>query len=142
LVDANVMLYAVNTDSKHHEASRTWMDRALSGHEPVGFAWIALMAFIRISTHAAVFSAPMTVREAVEQVQDWTGAPNASVVNPRLGHLAQVSTLLETTGTGGNLANDAHLAALALDRGATVITFDNDFSRFPGVKWITPTAGR
>jgi predicted nucleic acid-binding protein len=35
--------------------------------------------------------------------------------------------LLHVTGSGGNLVNDAHLAALALAHRATVITFDNDF---------------
>jgi hypothetical protein len=32
----------------------------------------------------------------------------------------------------GNLVGDAHLAALALERGATVVSFDRDFARFEG----------
>jgi predicted nucleic acid-binding protein len=39
---------------------------------------------------------------------------------------------------GGNLINDAHLAALAIEHRAEVITYDSDFGRFPGVAWSTP----
>lgn len=35
---------------------------------------------------------------------------------------------------GGNLVTDAHLAALALENDATVVTGDRDFQRFPGLK--------
>jgi len=31
LVDANALLYAVNTDAVHHERARRWIDGALSG---------------------------------------------------------------------------------------------------------------
>jgi len=33
----------------------------------------------------------------------------------------------------GNLTSDAHLAALALEHGATIGTFDRDFRRFAGL---------
>ena len=46
--------------------------------------------------------------------------------------------MLRATGRGGNLVNDAHLAALALQYDATVISYDNDFGRFPGVRWERP----
>ena len=48
--------------------------------------------------------------------------------------------LLTPTGAGGNLVSDAHLAALAIEHTATVISFDNDFARFPGVRWHEPPA--
>jgi predicted nucleic acid-binding protein len=58
--------------------------------------------------------------------------------NPDPRHLTRVEELLAATGRGGNLVNDAHLAALALQYDATVVSFDNDFSRFPGVRWERP----
>ena len=39
--------------------------------------------------------------------------------------------MLAATGVGGNLVNDAHIAALAVERDATVVTFDSDFGRYP-----------
>lgn len=35
LVDANVLLYALNRDAAAHEPSRRWLDGALSGAETV-----------------------------------------------------------------------------------------------------------
>jgi hypothetical protein len=35
-------------------------------------------------------------------------------------------------GTAGNLTTDAHLAALAIEHGATLVSFDRDFNRFDG----------
>lgn len=50
LLDANVLLYAVNSDAAHHERARGWLDDALSGGDAVAFAWIALLAFLRLAT--------------------------------------------------------------------------------------------
>ena len=49
--------------------------------------------------------------------------------------------MLAETGSAGNLVNDAHVAALALQYDATVVTYDNDFGRFPGVRWERPGSG-
>jgi len=46
--------------------------------------------------------------------------------------------LIAEMGTAGNVVNDAHLAALALEYDGEVVTFDRDFGRFPGVRWRTP----
>ena len=40
----------------------------------------------------------------------------------------------------GGLADDAYLAALAIEHGAAVATFDRDSARFPGVKIVGPSA--
>jgi len=45
---------------------------------------------------------------------------------------------LAQTGRAGNLVNDAHLAALAVEHDAEVVSFDSDFARFPGVRWRRP----
>lgn len=48
---------------------------------------------------------------------------------------------LAPLGTGGNLTSDAHLAALAIEHGATVCSTDWDFARFAGVELINPLRG-
>jgi predicted nucleic acid-binding protein len=37
-------------------------------------------------------------------------------------------------GTGANLLNDADLAALAVEHGASIVSYDSDFGRFDGVR--------
>lgn len=138
IVDANVLLYAVNTDSQHHDASRTWLDGALAGGDTVGLAWVALLAFARLSTKVGLFPHPLSVGEASQQIQDWVAAPSARVVRPTGGHAAVLAHLLDEVGAGGNLVNDAHLAALAVENRAEIVSYDTDFGRFPGVRWRRP----
>lgn len=138
LVDANVLLYAVNEDALHHSASRSWLDRALGGSDTVGLAWACLLAFVRLATRPGLFPDPLTPAEAFEQVDAWCRAPGAVVVHPGPDHAAHVSELLQTVGVGANLVNDAHLAALALEQRGDVVSYDNDFDRFSGVRWRRP----
>jgi hypothetical protein len=140
LVDANVLLYAVNEDAEHHDESRGWLDRALSGDATVAFSWIALLAFLRLATRVDLFPAPLSVDEAVRRVDEWLAAGSAVVVEPTADHGRVLGDLLRAAGSGGNLVNDAHLAALAIQHRCSIVSYDNDFSRFAGVKWETPKA--
>ena len=138
VVDANVLLYAVDTASTHHEQSRSWLDTSLKGAEAVGLAWIALLAFIRIGTNPAILPTPMTVDEATAQVEAWLGAPAAVVAQPTARHGGLLRGLLRDSGTAGNLTTDAHLAALSIEHGADLVSYDRDFARFAGVRHRLP----
>jgi toxin-antitoxin system PIN domain toxin len=140
LVDANVLLYAVNTSSEHHSASRRWLDGALSGSDIVGLAWVPLLAFVRLTTKVGLFPSPLRPDDALRQVSDWCGAPGAVMVGPTARHADKLSNLLASVGTGGNLVNDAHLAALAIEHRAGIVSYDSDFGRFNGLQWGTPDA--
>lgn len=139
LVDANVLLYAVNEDADLHEASHGWFEAALNGREPIGFSWPVLLAFLRLSTKVGLFPDPLTVDIATAHVEAWLAQQPSMVIEPTSRHLQVLAGLLKQTGTGGNLVSDAHLAALAVEHAATVVTYDNDFGRFPGVAWHPPS---
>ena len=138
IVDANVLLYAVDRASAHHDRSLTWLDGALAGTEAVGLAWIALLAFIRVGTNGSILPSPMTPDEATGQIEAWLGAPAAVVAQPSPRHASLLRGLLRDSGTAGNLTTDAHLAALALEHGADIVSYDRDFARFPGVQHRLP----
>ncbi|MGV0838347.1 TA system VapC family ribonuclease toxin [Mycolicibacterium thermoresistibile] len=138
IVDANVLLYAVNSASTHHEASRQWLDGALSGADTVGLAWMPMLAFVRLSTKVGLFPSPLRPADAMGQVVDWTTAPGATVIGPTARHGDLLHNLLAQLGTGGNLVGDAHLAALALEHRASIVSYDSDFSRFENIRWDTP----
>jgi toxin-antitoxin system PIN domain toxin len=142
LVDANVLLYAVNEDAPHHEEARAWLDDRLNESEAVGFAWVVLLAFLRLGTRADLFERPLAFDEAADLVEAWLAAAPAVVVQPTVRHLELLRGLVQATGVAANLINDAHLAALAVEHDATVVSYDRDFGRFAGVKHELPGPAR
>jgi toxin-antitoxin system PIN domain toxin len=137
--DVNVLLYASNSHGKEYEAARDWLGNTLAGSEPVGFAWLAVVGFVRLST-GSVFEQPLSLSESLQVVEGWFAAPAAQVISPTARHLTLVRALLEPLGQAGNLTNDAHLAALSIEHRGVVCTADRDFGRFPGVQWENPLA--
>ena len=133
-----MLLYAVDEASVHHERSRTWLDGSLAGAEAVGLAWVVLLAFIRVATSPAIFPSPMTAEEATGQVEAWLGGAAAVVAQPTARHAGIVRGLLRDAGTAGNLTTNAHLAALATEHGAEIVSYDRDFRRFAGVPHRLP----
>jgi len=133
LPDVNVLVYSLNADSPWQAAARHWLKQAFESGQGVGFAWLALVGCVRITTHPRIMSSPLSVAQAVSAVDDWLAHPGAHILHPTARHVDILSKLLLMAGTAGNLSNDAHLAALAIEHNATVGTFDRDFQRFPGV---------
>lgn len=138
VVDTNVLVYSVDARSPQHRASIQWLDSALDGADDVGFSWNALLGFVRLTTNPRVFPSPLTASEAMAQVHDWLAAPSAHMLNPGPQHAEILERLLVARGAAANLVNDAHLAALALEHRASVVTYDSDLARFDGVRAISP----
>lgn len=138
IVDANVLIYAVNEDAPHHRVARKWLDDALAGTEPVGLSWTVLLAFLRLTTRPGLFPRPLTVEEAAGVVESWLERSTAVTVEPTTRHPSILRGLLGGLGTGANLVGDAHLAALALEHGAEIVSYDADFGRFEGVRSRRP----
>lgn len=140
LSDVNLLLYAYDSTSAHHERAKTWLEERLSGVEAFGFAWATLLAFLRLASSARVFESPFRVEESLHIVDAWLAAPCATVLHPGPRHALLLRQLLEPLGAAGNLTTDAHLAALALEHDAELCSADADFSRFPGLRWSNPLA--
>jgi len=140
LIDANLLLYAYNPSFALHDRARDWLQRTLSSHEAVCLAWATVVAFIRIGTNPRAFEQPLTAGEAVEIVSTWLTWPSVDLLDPGDRHWEILSGLLAETRVRGPLVADAHLAALAIEHGATLASTDRDFSRFPGLSLVNPLA--
>jgi toxin-antitoxin system PIN domain toxin len=138
LIDANLLLYATDTRSPRHAPARSWLEAQMSGDETIALAWVVLLAFMRLSTHPQVFARPLSMARAFDVVSQWLSQPCAVVVHPGDRHATVMRELLRPLGTAGNLVNDAHLAALAIEHGAELSSCDADFSRFSGLRWSNP----
>ncbi|HST34903.1 MAG TPA: type II toxin-antitoxin system VapC family toxin [Solirubrobacteraceae bacterium] len=138
LPDVNLFVYAYDASAPQHERAKEWLEGALSGTETVALAWVAVIGFIRLTTSRQRFGYPWSVEQALDIVDSWLAQPVATVIHPTSRHAAVLRDLLTPLGTGGNLTTDAHLAALAIEHGATLCSHDNDFSRFAGLSWVDP----
>lgn len=133
--DVNVLLYAVNADASQQPAAARWLERAYADAGGIGFAWIALLGFLRIATRPGIFARPLGLDEALGQIDEWLSHPRARLIHPTDRHAAMLARLLVGAGRGGDLVTDAHLAAIAIEHGAELCSFDRDFGRFPGLRF-------
>lgn len=138
IVDANLLLYAVDEESPHNAAAAAWLEETLAGNSRVGLPWQTIGAFLRIVTHPRVAQNPLAAAAAWRYVEDWLAAPVAWIppateITARV--YAKLSAQVEIT---GNLVPDAQLAALAIEHGVELASADTDFMRFPGLRWTNP----
>jgi hypothetical protein len=138
VVDLNLLLYATNRDAADHPSARVWWESTLSADEAVGLPWLVLLGFLRISTHRRILPSPLTWEQAAGVVDGWLEQPVTRVLHPSERHWGILKQLLGPVGAAGNLTSDAHLAALAIEHGATLYSSDRDFGRFPHLKWRNP----
>lgn len=138
LVDVNLLIYAVNRDAPLHRKAKSWLEAAITGTETVGLSWNVLLAFLRLTTKAGLFRSPLQVETALGLVETWLEQPAVTLVAPTPHHFRVLRDLILPSGTAGNLTSDAHLAALAIEHGAELCSCDNDFARFPGLRWRNP----
>ena len=124
--------------SEHHEPARRWLETIFSQPEPVGLSWATILAFLRISTTPEIFQYPFSLAEAVAIVSGWLEPPRGPTWSLAIGIGKIVRELLTKGQAHGPLVTDAHLAALAIEHGATLATSDRDFARFPGLRVLNP----
>jgi toxin-antitoxin system PIN domain toxin len=138
LVDANLLLFAVDEGSPFHEPARDWVNRALNGPQRVGLPWQSLTAFLRISTHPRATEVPLSPDEAWDHVEAWLSAPAAWIPVPTAAHAEVLGSLIHSYQLRANMITDAQLAAVAIEHGLTVVSADTDFARFSEVRWENP----
>lgn len=135
LADVNVFIYAHRPESPRPDEHRVWLERALTGPEPFGVSELVLAAFTRIVTHHRVYRDPTPPGVAVDFCDAVLAAPSAVPVRPGRRHWGIFGALCRDVGARGNTVPDAYFAALAIETGATWVTADTGFARFPGLRW-------
>jgi toxin-antitoxin system PIN domain toxin len=138
LVDANILLYAYDTSSPRHLAAREWLEGVFSAGSDVRLGLATVLAFVRLGTDPRVFERPLGPAEATAIVETWLAHPGVSLALPSDGHWSRLGLLAEASAARGPLLMDAHLAALAMERGAHLATTDRDFARFAGLRFENP----
>jgi toxin-antitoxin system PIN domain toxin len=140
LVDANILLYAVDETSASHDAAANWLFDQLNGVRRVGLPWQSLIAFLRISTHPRAVEHPLSPSKAWGFVEAWLAAEAAWIPLPTERHRDVLGALITAYSLRGNLVSDAEMAALAIEHGLTIVSADTDFARFSEIRWEDPVA--
>jgi len=140
LVDANVLLFAVDAASHFHASASTWLTKILNGPQRVGLPWQVLGAFVRIATHPRASERPLSPHAAWRHVEDWLAWDTVWVPNPTERHSRVLGSLITSYQLRGNLIPDAQIATLAIEHGLTVCSADTDFARFGEIRWVNPLA--
>ena len=138
LIDANLLLYAADSSSPHHEPAARWLVAVLNGRRRVALPWQSIGAFLRIGTNPRIYSNPLTSEQAWGCVQRWLDAEPTWIPPPTGRTAAILGDLFTEHHVTANLVPDAMLAALAIEHGLTVMSVDTDFARFGGVRWENP----
>jgi uncharacterized protein len=138
VLDANLLLYAYDSDSQQHAKARAWVEQVFSGGTPLGLPWQTVTAFLRIATNPRLSGKRFTPEEAAEIVGQWLEQPNVRLLSPGDQHWSILRQMLVEGQARGPLVSDAHLAALTIEYGGILHTTDRDFGRFPGLRWSNP----
>lgn len=140
LVDANILLYAVDETSPFHARARSWLEASLNGSRRVAIPWESYRAFLRIATNPRALERPLGLDDAWALVEAWLDAPTTWVPQPGPGHRQILQRLLIPLDLRGNLVMDAVLAAYCIESGLAIVSNDSDFARFREIRWINPLA--
>lgn len=138
VLDVNVVLAAYRQDHPDHLVARPWLDGLVAGGDQFGVPWFVWWSFLRLASHPRVFPVPAPVEDClafVAAVRDEPGHVPAEA-GPR--HLACLQEACRRGEATADLLPDSVLAAVALEHGAAVVSFDRDVARFEGVDWIRP----
>jgi toxin-antitoxin system PIN domain toxin len=140
LVDTNVLVYAADADSPHHDACRSWLEQRRVRPDAWYTTWPILYEFLRITTHARVLRRPWRSLEAWAFVSALLASPGLGVLVCTQRHADVAAGVLEELPfLAGNLLHDAHTAILMREHGIRrICTRDADFHRFPFLDVIDP----
>lgn len=136
--DVNILVAAYRTDAPQHDVARAWLEKHVAGSEIVGVTDAVLTGFVRVVTHPRIFTVPTPLAQAIAQVDSLRAADGVLPVAPGPRHWAIFCELCAAAAAKGNLVADAVHAATAIEAGATWVSFDRDFARFPGLNWVFP----
>lgn len=130
LFDVNVLVLAHRADQPGHELARSFVERTTSGDRPFALPGIVGSAVVRVSSHPRIFEEPSPIAEVLGFLDALRRRASYLPLaeEPAWPVFARLCALHDAR---GNLVPDAYLAALAVVSGATLVTADRGFRRYP-----------
>lgn len=139
-VDVNVLVDAFRPGAPSHPVVRPWLEGALTGPEQVAILPVVASGFLRLVTSRRVFPDPTPLPEAMAFVDAVLSAPRALLVPPGAGQWAHFTALVIDLHLTGDDVPDAFIAAAAMELGATLVSSDRGFRRYPALRTLDPSS--
>ena len=138
-IDANVLLYASDKENLHHEAAQEFLKRSIQNNELFYLPWPTIMAYLRIATHPAIFTSPLTPQQANKNIDYLLRSPHTFVLSEVDDFWIYYQQATKGMTVRGNLVPDAHIATILLSYGVKeIVTNDSDFRRFSFLRVHNP----
>jgi toxin-antitoxin system PIN domain toxin len=138
-IDANILLYASDASSPLHHRAQQFVSKLAAGPDLVYLFWPALMAYLRIATHPAIFEAPLDPETASANVERLIRLPHVRTESETDRFWDVWRATAPDVVPRGNAVPDTHLVALMRLHGvATIWTRDRDFRRFDRIRVEDP----
>lgn len=138
ILDVNVVLPAHREDHPDHRQAREWIERFQHSRGQFAVPWFVWWSFLRLATNQRVFPVPTPLADAFAFIDAVRAQPGYLDLTPGRNHQQCLREVCERGEALGNLVPDAALAALAVEHGAEVVSFDRDFARFSQLHWTSP----
>lgn len=135
LPDVNILVYAFRRDTPHHAICREWLEEVVRSVDRFGISPLVLSAVARIVTDRRFYGEPSSLDDVFRFTDNLLGQPHSVVVEPGARHWTIFRQLCTATGMTGARISDVWYAALAMEWDCEWVTADDDFRRFPGLKW-------
>lgn len=137
--DLNVLVAAFRQDHADHVGARAWLSRVLESGELLGLSAAVAAGVVRLLTNRRMWAAPDSIESALAHVEALRRNRSVIDVAPGARHWEIFAGLCREVDARGDLVSDAARAAIAIEHGATFVSFDRDFARFPGLRWELPS---
>jgi len=136
IADVQVLFYAIDPTSDLHDPAARWLEDAINAREALGVTWPTVHQFLRLGTNPA-FAGCMSDDEALGWIEEWIDAGIEMISDSDLHWGLFAEFVAVSPRALRNAIDDAHLAAIAITRGATLASFDDDFRVFvaQGLRW-------
>jgi toxin-antitoxin system PIN domain toxin len=140
-VDTNILVYGRRSESVHHAAARKLLLGLAEGDESWALPWPCVYEYVRVVTHPRVFDPPSDLGKVLDDLASVLESPSLSLLGEGPTHPSWLFEVVNDGAATGNLAHDAHIAALCREHGVQELwTTDRDFRRFGGLHTRDPFA--
>lgn len=138
VLDVNVVLAAHRDDHPQFQPARAWLDRLLDTSARFSVTELVAGAFLRLATNRRIFVTATSLDDAFGYLRALRDQPGHVTLAPGARHLELLERLCRSSDATGDLVPDAQLAAIAVEHGGEVVSFDRDFARFADLRWTRP----